>query len=134
MKEDECKDCGSALVFVGTLMSGKMVCRHCEQVEKQPVNLHNPGKSNLYNVGNRIGDLTGTPGDQAYGLNCHHGPDIYCPQCVKVGHGAGDDQTVTWRINPYLEFYAVWSQRIRQNLEANNALLQRYMRERQDEE
>jgi hypothetical protein len=66
MKEDECKDCGSGLVFEGSLMSGKMVCRHCAQVEKAPVNQRNPGKSNLYNVGNRIGDTTGTPGDQAY--------------------------------------------------------------------
>lgn len=65
MKEDECKDCGSALVFVGTLMSGKMVCRHCEQVEKAPVNLYTPRKSNLYDVGDRK-VATGTPGDQAF--------------------------------------------------------------------
>lgn len=65
MKEDECKDCGGPLVFVGSLMSGKVVCQHCEQVEKKPIHpMH--GNSNLYNVGNRIGDATGTPGDQAY--------------------------------------------------------------------
>lgn len=102
MKEDECKDCGAGLVFVGSLMSGKMVCRHCEQAEKAPVNQRNPGKSNLYNVGNRIGDTTGTPGDQAYvsdsaykGFSGYRDPSHV--HTIHVDPASG----VSWTCDPY---------------------------------
>lgn len=52
MREDECKTCGGALVFEGSLLTGKAVCPRCERKPVHPMH----GNSNLYNVGNPIGD------------------------------------------------------------------------------
>lgn len=120
MKEDECKDCGGRLVFVGSLLSGRAVCPACDAKPKGPV-IDEPDygqpRSLLYNVGEdddgafcyRIHHLTG---NVQYSSSAENGipcdgrklPKALFPELFsRIGGCCGDDDGATFALPDLIE-------------------------------